>query len=659
MALDKELQELLFEQILRASARWTGATPRVESPERRASFQRRELLRMRGPVDPSAAEPVPGVEAILGSPDFQDAPPDRAAERAGLPVARIVLLPDPGFDPLGFATGFLVAPQILLTNNHVLPGLERARRCGANFRHEQRNEGLRRGELFELDPDRLFLTDIRLDFTVVAVKPRGSQGGSLADYGFARLIEAQGKILIGQPVNIIQHPSGGPKKWVTTGNLLTDLLDDFLRYGTDTLRGSSGSPAFNTHWEAAGLHHCAIGPMRDGNIITRDGRIFTRDMDEREVDWIANEGVRVSVIAAALRQARLDKPEQMALLQTILRETADPLEAVPGDSFSGKEENMVQYNITFTGPVTIYTGAAGPQIPAVQPAGPSPAPPPSPATEGVAIDQNYSSREGYKANFLAVNLDLPALSAANSALASQVLKYHHFSIVMNKTRRLAFFTAVNIDGRSSKRPTRQGDAWFYDPRLDRQFQIGEFLYASNPLDRGHLVRRLDPAWGTTPVAKKANDDTFHFTNCSPQHANLNQRIWNDLEDYLLDNADQGNLKLTVFTGPVFDAADPTYRGVQLPRRFWKVAVMVASGGSLLAAGFMQSQERMIDGLRESDFLAEEMRTDQVLVSELETLLGMSFGLPAAADPLTRGGADESLLGVAIRPLSKLEDIKLS
>jgi endonuclease G len=30
---------------------------------------------------------------------------------------------------------------------------------------------------------------------------------------------------------------------------------------------------------------------------------------------------------------------------------------------------------------------------------------------------------------------------------SEVLNYNHFSIVMNGERRLAFYTAVNVDGR--------------------------------------------------------------------------------------------------------------------------------------------------------------------------------------------------------------------
>jgi endonuclease G len=67
----------------------------------------------------------------------------------------------------------------------------------------------------------------------------------------------------------------------------------------------------------------------------------------------------------------------------------------------------------------------------------------------------------------------------------------------------------------------------------------EAVYRDNDLDRGHLVRRLDPAWGASDAeARAANDDTFHFTNASPQHREFNagQTLWAGLEDYLLSQA---------------------------------------------------------------------------------------------------------------------------
>ena len=103
------------------------------------------------------------------------------------------------------------------------------------------------------------------------------------------------------------------------------------------------------------------------------------------------------------------------------------------------------------------------------------------------------------------------------------LKYHHYSVVHEHdpagwpSSRPLTSTAAS----AAADPCEEQDKWFFDPRIDRAEQVGDELYASNPFDRGHLVRRLDPAWGRTlRVAKVANDDTFHFTNCTPQHAQV-------------------------------------------------------------------------------------------------------------------------------------------
>ncbi len=674
MSLAQERAQLLVEQNTQASLRWLNHSPTrhdiaanlqkggaalAESPQRLAQNLLRESLRPRAVIPGPILDPL--LERIIGPTiDFEDFPPSSAGYQAGLPVARMVILAGDGIEPEGFGTGFLVAPGILLTNHHVLAAPAWAHQIGAQFRFEKTAQGIRRGELFELDPDRFFLTSKALDFSFVAVKP--SSAANLDAYGFAPLIEATGKILLGEPIQIIQHPSGLTKKYALRDNLLVDILDNFLHYRTDTQRGSSGSPAFNTHWELVALHHSGIGPMINGRVVTRDGRIYDpKTMPDTDVDWIANEGIRVSVIVSALRAALATLPANQAkILNTVLAQTVDPIESGLGSTQTsiGVTSNPMSNNtFNFTGPVTIFIGSTPSttiQIPA-----PQATIKPTDTQEGISIDPNYSNRPGYKEDFLSLNLPLPSLDEAAQQVASSVLSYHHFSIVMNKVRRLAIYTAVNIDGRFSKRPARSADKWYFDPRLEKKFQLGEFLYASNPLDRGHLVRRLDPAWGTTKIAKVGNDDTFHFTNCSPQHANLNQQIWNDLEDYLLDNADQDNLKLTVFTGPIFESDDPIYREVPLPRRFWKVAAMIDSSGAFLAAGFIQSHESMIQDLLEADFLAQQTRTDQVKISDIEALTGLGFNLPLSADPLNvSDGTEESLGSLSVRRLERLEDIRL-
>ena len=122
--------------------------------------------------------------------------------------------------------------------------------------------------------------------------------------------------------------------------------------------------------------------------------------------------------------------------------------------------------------------------------GVSTAPPPTIATatglERVDIDPNYSNRGGYDPNFLGVSVPLPVLTeeqrrnAAKNSMASleednALLPYHHFSIVMNRRRQLAYYTAVNIDGLHGRKPQRSGYRWYFDPRIAESEQLGEDL----------------------------------------------------------------------------------------------------------------------------------------------------------------------------------------
>ena len=163
---------------------------------------------------------------------------------------------------------------------------------------------------------------------------------------------------------------------------------------------------------------------------------------------------------------------------------------------------------------------------------------------------------------------------ANNAEA-HVLPYHHFSVVVNRERKLSYVTAVNIDGSVQYRLKRDRDQWFPDPRIRRTRRLGP---SSTKKMTSILVILLD-GWilhgAGEALVIQANDDTFHLTNCSPQHKdfNRNQATWAGLEDYILDHADNEQIKVTVFTAPVLTNNDPFYREIQIPVQFFKVVVM--------------------------------------------------------------------------------------
>jgi endonuclease G len=207
------------------------------------------------------------------------------AQAAAKTICRVVQ----DLNPLG--SGFMISDKLLLTNNHIIPTLEEAQQCLIEFNYELDINGRPKTVTrFQLDPETFFLTNKEddLDFTVVAVGRRESGNGSVSDFGYCPLINTDDKHLLGEFVNIIQHPEGDYKQIVLRENRLITRLNKVLHYITDTMPGSSGSPVFNDQWEVVALHHWGE-PFTE--TVMPDGQSVPKDV---------NEGVRISAIFKAL-----------------------------------------------------------------------------------------------------------------------------------------------------------------------------------------------------------------------------------------------------------------------------------------------------------------------------------------------------------------------
>jgi len=249
-------------------------------------------------------------------------------------------------------------------------------------------------------------------------------------------------------------------------------------------------------------------------------------------------------------------------------------------------------------------------------------------------------RSGYDESFIAPDMQVP-LPEVTGAAKENVLKinengdtvkdYTHFSVVMNKERKLAFYTAHNVDGRTLQSGIKRTE-WKIDEEIGAKNQLGNEIYSNNDLDKGHMVRRIAVAWGSRSEAKRANDDSFYYTNSAPQHAKLNQKTWLSLENWLLENADRKDYKLCVFTGPVFRDNDKVYRGEKIPADFWKVIILKRkTDGKLAAAGFMMSQKDLLDGIGDKSKVSPagvetpQIAPYQVSLKTIEELTNLDFG----------------------------------
>jgi endonuclease G, mitochondrial len=676
--------------------------------ERLATVATREAARVASTrVVPAAVQRI-GLERVIGGrADFLGIQFIEMAAAVSRFVARVNLRDRPG-QTVGFGTGFMVSPRLLLTNNHVLPSRESARFSEIEF--DFQNDRFGRPlpvTVYGLEPETFFATSEELDYSLVALAPRSTSGRELQSYTWTRLVAAQGKALLGDSLNIIQHPKGQMKQIVLRSNELIDLLDDFAHYSTDTEPGSSGSPVFNDQWEVVALHHSGVPRTKDGQLVARDGSVWQPGMDPDLLDWVANEGVRVSKLVDSIQRLPLSGEKARLRDELLTLEPPHPFEAATlAGGGNGKSEpaapaatDPTPYGVTTwtiplrvtvdlgapargasvtvadaaaTGNGTVHSSSAAAAGAPPAPQGGSGAPGVDASSEAVQIDPDYASRRGYQPSFLGCNgrsVPLPRLSPAQREKAALnrmanghdeiLLPYHNFTVVMNRERRLAFYTAVNIDGSITHNFTRETDRWSLDPRIGADEQHGEALYARNDLDRGHLVRRLDPAWGSSRTAAKfANDDTFHFTNCSPQHKNFNQNrtTWAGLEDYILKNADVEDLKVTVFTGPVLADSDPEYRGTRIPRQFWKVVVIGRPGGGLSATAYLLSQSQLLHDLEAFTYGA--YRTFQVPVAQVAMLTGLDFGELPNSDPLRANEVLRESVGSGGREIQHFGQIQL-
>jgi endonuclease G, mitochondrial len=633
-----------------------------------------------------------GPEKIWGATvDFVGAAFLDQGYRASRAVARVAYL-----DGRPEGSGFLISNALFITNNHVIGSPEQARAMCLEFDYELSATGEPMPvSRFSLDPASCFVTDDQddLDYTVIAVGPRMAGPKEIVAFGFCPLSGAMDKHALGEIANIVQHPDGRLKEVVLRENRLVARLDTVLHYVADTEPGSSGSPVFNNQWQAIALHHWG-GPWRQKT-----------NGHGQPLDAEVNEGIRVSAIVGELRQ-RLPglaaRPRDLiaGALENARVPVADPHERYSGENGAGAHidghgratwriplEISVQLpmlgNGTPSGTAHAFDGAAST----------------STGEKAIKPSTEYGDRSGYKSTFIGGHaVPLPELSVAQKRDAARnrqaepgddpfELKYHHFSVVMNKRRKLALFTACNIDGSQSKNVDRKtgkvtvlrpddphlealeaegaeaSEKWYADERIADEEQTDQSLYdeqdvpgfpdrqsparIARMLQRGHLVRRMDPAWGTDKQALLADADTFHFANCTPQVGFFNMgtaarlrlpcagggQLWRALENHVLRNAVADKLRACCFTGPVLKDSDLPWRGIKIPLKFWKVVVWT-QGGQLRSLAMMADQKPVIDALRGLPEAASDAEAfDQLgrvrdflsTISAVERATGLSFG----------------------------------
>ncbi len=207
-------------------------------------------------------------------------------------------------------------------------------------------------------------------------------------------------------------------------------------------------------------------------------------------------------------------------------------------------------------------------------------------------------RPGVDTGFLGVELPLPAVDGV-----AEELRYLHFSVVINPSRRLPWYVAYNLAPANGT--VQRGDHWQPDPKLPATLQPQDLHFRGTGFDRGHMVAPLHVSWGSDREAEIANHQTFFWPNNVPQHERMNRGWWWSVEQWERQLAGAVG-KVSGFAGPVLRRDDPVHsrseeligrlrvRGnFRLPQRFWKLVVVRSARGELACAAFMFDQPALL------------------------------------------------------------------
>lgn len=161
-------------------------------------------------------------------------------------------------------TGFIatvgdIDELFFITNYHVVNDKRMIDATRVIFDYELDIEGNSKpSKSFRIDKNGPWYTSPVHDCDVCIFKLDASDE-ELSDYPSLPL--KQTKVDKNEFVNIIHHPGGEMKQISLYHNIVTNTDERIVQYLTDTLKGSSGSPVFNSNWEVIALHHSG-GPKK-------------------------------------------------------------------------------------------------------------------------------------------------------------------------------------------------------------------------------------------------------------------------------------------------------------------------------------------------------------------------------------------------------------
>lgn len=192
--------------------------------------------------------------------------------------------------------------------------------------------------------------------------------------------------------------------------------------------------------------------------------------------------------------------------------------------------------------------------------------------------------------------------------SASLVDHTYFSLSYNEDREQADWVAYILSAQSLEPNSERTNRFRVDTNVITGTANRSDYYLSG-YDRGHLVPAADMQF-----EKRAMDETFYFSNISPQLPGFNRGIWKSLE-YSIRELTETYDSLMVFTGPVFTDISNWIgeNHVSIPVSFYKVLILFKSN-TINVSAYLIPHEEGLSGL--PDFI--------VSIDSIESVTGIDF-----------------------------------
>ena len=261
--------------------------------------------------------------------------------------------------------------------------------------------------------------------------------------------------------------------------------------------------------------------------------------------------------------------------------------------------------------------------------------------ERVQTDDNANANQPQEGFPFVTDLSIPRLNADNQYVEHTVTNNEqeilNYALEWVENKRHAAWVAFSFDAETSQKNVSRTDEWLPDPFIPTSPEESD--HKSDGFDKGHLCASEDRVYNRT-----ANEQTFYYTNISPQMTSFNGGYWVTFEKLLQTWARSGdyehvyvtkggtmNKLLVDFTGtqnaadgrkPQTDPNGLTRHGLACPAYYFMA--ILAQEDNYQAIGFLVKHRDDYGYDNDHQAPIEETKLCAMSIDQLEQETGLDF-----------------------------------